>query len=36
MLLAFVQNASLCFSPKTGLKVVSQEARDLELPVEAI
>ena len=36
LLLVFVQNASLCFSLKTGLEVVSQEARDLELPTKAI
>ena len=32
--LCFVQNAFLCFSSKTGLEVVSREARDLELPAK--
>ena len=30
----FIQNAFLCFSSKTGLEVVSREARDLELPAK--
>ena len=36
MLLVFVQNASLCFSPKTSSDVVSREAHDLELPTKAV
>ena len=35
MSLVFNQNAFLCFSPKTGSKAVSREARDLELPAKS-
>ena len=34
--LCFVQNAFSCFSSKIGLKVVSREARDLELPAKRV
>ena len=33
--LVFVQNAFLCFSSKAGLKAVSREGRDLELPAKS-
>ena len=33
--LVFVQNVFFCFSSKTGSKVVSREARDLELPTKS-
>ena len=35
VLLVFVQNAFLCFSSKTDSKVVSREARNLELPAKS-